>query len=178
MVNVHAITPCRDLRLRRKIMKCDEVNGCVYINDISFNDTELTTRVYDILSDWDFQSKIRDHGSILYDLIRDSETTTHLRNAYNVIESCSNDNIVCMMVTNTLKELGDIIESTDSIKVVENMIVKLKDDRLTKKCLPFGRDVLSQVLEALRPIRCYLEKLKERMLVDEKRVQDIVKYGL
>lgn len=178
MVNVNAITPCRELKLRREIMKCDEFNGCVYINDISFNDTELTTRVYDILSDWDFQSKIRDRGSILYDLIRDSETTTHLRNAYNVIESCSNDNIVCMMVTNTLKELGDIIESTDSIKVVENMIVKLKDDRLTKKCLPFGRDVLSQVLEALRPIRYYLEKLKERMLVDEKRVQDIVKYGL
>lgn len=178
MVNVHAITPRRELKLRREIMKYDEINACVNINDISFIKTELMVRVFDVLSDWDFQSKIRDYGSILYDLIRDSEMTSHLRNAYNVIESCSTNSIVYIMVTSTLRELGDIIESTDSIKVVENMIVKLKDDRLTEKCLPFGRDVLSQVLEALRPIRCYLEKLKEHMLTDEKRVQDIVKYGL
>lgn len=174
MVNVNAITPRRDLRLRREIMKYDEVNGYVYINDIPFTETESTVRVFNVLSDWDFQSKIYDDRSILYDFIRDSEITNHLRHAYTVIESRSTSNIVCMMVTKTLRELADIGESTDDTEFVKDMIVKLKDKQLTKTCLPFGRDVLSQVSHAIRPLRSYLEKLKECMLSDEKRVQNIV----
>ena len=51
MVNVHAITPRRELKLRREIMKYDEINACVNINDISFIKTELMVRVFDVLSD-------------------------------------------------------------------------------------------------------------------------------
>lgn len=174
MVNINAITPRRDLRLRREIMKNDEVNGYVYINDIPFTETELTVRVFDVLSEWDFQSKIHDDRSILYDFVRDFEMTNHLRHAYSVIESRSTSNIVCMMVTKTLREIANINESTDDIEVVTDMIVKLKDKQLTKTCLPFGRDVLSQVSHAIRPLRSYLEKLKECMLADGRRVQDIV----
>ena len=173
MVNKNAITPRRDLRLRREIMKFDEVNGYVYINDIPFTNSELTVRVFDVLSEWDFQSKIHDDQSILWDLIRDTETTSHLRSAYNSIESRSTSNIVCMMVTKTLRELGDIVESTDDIEVVKNMIVKLKDDKVKRECIPFGPDVSIQVSQALRPLRYYLEEMQKCMLADKKRLQNI-----
>lgn len=69
MVNVNAITTRRELKLRREILVWNELNTCKYINGVSFREQGLTNIVFTILSHWDFQSKLYDDESILYDLI-------------------------------------------------------------------------------------------------------------
>lgn len=86
MVNVNAITTRRELKLRREILVWNELNACKYINGVGFREQGLTNIVFTILSHWDFQSKLYDDESILYDLIRDSKMTYQLQYACRWLE--------------------------------------------------------------------------------------------
>lgn len=174
MVNVNAITPRRELKLRREILEFDKMYSEVRINSVSFYEDEQAGVVLDILNHWDFQSKLHNDESILYDLIRDSKMTYHLQDACKLMDLVGRCHLHFQAIVRTLMSLGDNIESDNDIEVINHMIEKLDGEKVYKDNFRYDVDARIRIPQALNPIRNYLEDLKNNMLGDEMRVRDIV----
>lgn len=174
MVNINAITPRRELKLRREILVWNEMNGCWYINGVSFYEEELANVVFDILLHWDFQSKLYNDESILYDLIRDSKMTYHLQDACRLMNITGRSHLHLQAIVRTLMSLGDNIEGVNDIEVIDSMIEKLDGEKVYRANFRYDVDARIRIPQALKPIKNYLEDLKNNMLSDEYLVQDIV----
>lgn len=175
MVNVNAITTRRELKLRREILVWNELNTCKYINGVSFREQGLTNIVFTILSHWDFQSKLYDDESILYDLIRDSKMTYQLQYACQLVGVVGIRHIHVQALVRTLMSLSDNVKLDDDVDVIDGMIEKLCVEKIVKDNFGFDADARIRLEQALKPICNYLEDLKNNMLADEMRVSDIVK---
>lgn len=175
MVNVNAITPRRELKLRREILVWNELNTCKYINGVSFREQGLTNIVFTILSHWDFQSKLYDDESILYDLIRDSKMTYQLQYACQLVGVVGIRHIHVQALVRTLMSLSDNVKLDNDVDVIDGMIEKLCVEKIVKDNFGFDADARIRLEQALQPICNYLEDLKNNMLADEMRVSDIVK---
>lgn len=175
MVNVNAITPRRELKLRREILVWNELNTCKYINGVSFREQGLTNIVFTILSHWDFQSKLYDDESILYDLIRDSKLTYQLQYACRLVGVVGIRHIHVQALVRTLMSLSDNVKLDNDVDVIDGMIEKLCVEKIVKDNFGFDADARIRLEQALKPICNYLEDLKNNMLADEMRVSDIVK---
>lgn len=174
MVNKNAITKRRGLQLRREIMVCDEKNEREYINGVTFNKATHVRAVLDILNHWDFQSKLHNDESILYDLIRDSEMTNHLQHACRSMDVVGYKDCVFLCIARSLLELSDNIENDDDVAVIDEMIAKLDAEKIARANFRFDVDAKLRITQALTPVRNYLEKLKNNMVSDEMKVKDIV----
>lgn len=175
MVNVNAITPRRELKLRREILVWNELNTCKYINGVSFREQGLTNIVFTILSHWDFQSKLYDDESILYDLIRDSKMTYQLQYACQLVGVVGIRHIHVQALVRTLMSLSDNVKLDNDVDVIDGMIEKLCVEKIVKDNFGFDADARIRLERALKPICNYLEDLKNNMLADEMKVGDIVK---
>lgn len=175
MVNVNAITTRRELKLRREILVWNELNACKYINGVSFREQGLTNIVFTILSHWDFQSKLYDDESILYDLIRDSKMTYQLQYACRLVGVVGIRHIHVQALVRTLMSLSDNVKLDNDVNVIDGMIEKLCVEKIVKDNFGFDADARIRLEQALKPICNYLEDLKNNMLADEMRVSDIVK---
>lgn len=175
MVNVNAITTRRELKLRREILVWNELNACKYINGVSFREQGLTNIVFTILSHWDFQSKLYDDESILYDLIRDSKMTYQLQYACRLVGVVGIRHIHVQALVRTLMSLSDNVKFDNDVNVIDGMIEKLCVEKIVKDNFGFDADARIRLEQALKPICNYLEDLKNNMLADEMRVSDIVK---
>lgn len=175
MVNVNAITTRRELKLRREILVWNELNTCKYINGVSFREQGLTNIVFTILSHWDFQSKLYDDESILYDLIRDSKMTYQLQHACQLVGVVGIRRIHVQALVRTLMSLSDNVKLDNDVDVIDGMIEKLCVEKIVKDNFGFDADARIRLEQALKPICNYLEDLKNNMLADEMRVSDIVK---
>lgn len=178
MVNVSAITPRRELKLRREILEFDKMYSEVRINSVSFYEDEQADVVLDILNHWDFQSKLHDDESILYDLIRDSKMTYHLQDACKLMDIIGRSHLHLQAIVRTLMSLSDSIESVNDIEVINSMIEKLDGEKVYKDNFRYDVDARIRIPQALNPIRNYLEDLKNNMLDDEIHVRDIVEHEL
>lgn len=178
MVNVNAITPRRELKLRREILVWNELNTCKYINGVSFREQGLTNIVFTILSHWDFQSKLYDDESILYDLIRDSKMTYQLQYACQLVGLVGLRSIHVQALVRTLMSLSDNVKLDNDVDVIDGMIEKLCVEKIVKDNLGFDADARIRLERALKPICNYLEDLKNNMLGDEMHVRDIVEREL
>lgn len=174
MVNVNAITPRRELKLRREILEFDKMYSEVRINSVSFYEDEQADVVLDILNHWDFQSKLHNDESILYDLIRDSKMTYHLQDACKLMDLVGRGHLHFQAIVRTLMSLGDNIESDNDIEVINHMIEELDGEKVYRDNFRYDVDARIRIPQALNPIRNYLEDLKNNMLSDEMKVQDIV----
>ena len=174
MVNVNAITTRRELKLKREILVWNKLNACKYINGVSFHEEGFTNIVFDILNRWDFQSKLHNDESILYDLIRDSTMTYHLQHACQLVGVVGSQHVQIQALVRTLMSLGDSIDGDGDIEVIDSMIEKLDREKIARDNFGFDADARIRLNLALKPIRDYLEKLKSHMLHDECLVQDIV----
>ena len=175
MVNVNAITTRRELKLRREILVWNELNTCKYINGVSFREQGLTNIIFTILSHWDFQSKLHDDESILYDLIRDSKMTYQLQYACQLVGVVGIRHIHVQALVRTLMSLSDNVKLDNDVDVIDGMIEKLCVEKIVKDNFGFDADARIRLEQALKPICNYLEDLKNNMLADEMRVSDIVK---
>ena len=175
MVNVNAITTRRELKLRREILFWNELNTCKYINGVSFREQGLTNIVFTILSHWDFQSKLYDDESILYDLIRDSKMTYQLQYACRLVGVVGIRHIHVQALVRTLMSLSDNVKLDNDVDVIDGMIEKLCVEKIVKDNFGFDANARIRLEQALKPICNYLEDLKNNMLADEMRVSDIVK---
>ena len=175
MVNVNAITTRRELKLRREILVWNELNTCKYINGVSFREQGLTNIVFTILSHWDFQSKLYDDESILYDLIRDSKMTCQLQHACQLVGVVGIRHIHVQALVRTLMSLSDNVKLDNDVDVIDGMIEKLCVEKIVKDNFGFDADARIRLEQALKPICNYLEDLKNNMLADEMIVSDIVK---
>lgn len=175
MVNVNAITTRRELKLRREILVWNELNTCKYINGVSFREQGLTNIVFTILSHWDFQSKLYDDESILYDLIRDSKMTYQLQYACQLVGVVGIRHIHVQALVRTLMSLSDNVKLDNDVDVIDGMIEKLCVEKIVKDNFGFDADARIRLERALKPICNYLEDLKNNMLADEMIVSDIVK---
>ena len=178
MVNVNAITTRRELKLRREILVWNELNTCKYINGVSFREQGLTNIVFTILSHWDFQSKLYDDESILYDLIRDSKMTYQLQYACQLVGVVGIRHIHVQALVRTLMSLSDNVKLDNDIEVINSMIEKLCVEKIVKDNFGFDADARIRLEQALKPICNYLEDLKNNMLADEMHVRDIVEREL
>lgn len=178
MVNVNAITPRRELKLRREILVWNELNACKYINGVSFREQGLTNIVFTILSHWDFQSKLYDDESILYDLIRDSKMTYQLQYACRLVGVVGIRHIHVQALVRTLMSLSDNVKLDNDVDVIDGMIEKLCVEKIVKDNFGFDADARIRLEQALKPICNYLEDLKNNMLGDEMHVRDIVEREL
>lgn len=178
MVNVNAITRRRELKLRREILVFDKMCGSVQINGVSFYEDEIADIVFVILNHWDFQSKLHNDESILYDLIRDSKMTYHLQDACELMNIIGRSHLHLQAIVRTLMSLGDSIESDDDIEVISSMMEKLDGEKVYKDNFRYDVDARIRIPQALNPIRNYLEDLKNNMLADEMHVRDIVEREL
>lgn len=175
MVNVNAITTRRELKLRREILVWNELNTCKYINGVSFREQGLTNIVFTILSHWDFQSKLYDDESILYDLIRDSKMTYQLQYACRLVGVVGIRHMHVQALVRTLMSLSDNVKLDNDVDVIDGMIEKLCVEKIVKDNFGFDADARIRLEQALKPICNYLEDLKNNMLADEMAVSDIVK---
>lgn len=175
MVNKNAITKRRGLQLRREILVWNELNACKYINGVGFREQGLTNIVFTILSHWDFQSKLYDDESILYDLIRDSKMTYQLQYACQLVGVVGIRHIHVQALVRTLMSLSDNVKLDNDVDVIDGMIEKLCVEKIVKDNFGFDTDARIRLEQALKPICNYLEDLKNNMLADEMRVSDIVK---
>ena len=175
MVNVNAITPRRELKLRREILVWNELNACKYINGVGFREQGLANIVFTILSHWDFQSKLYDDESILYDLIRDSKMTYQLQYACRLVGVVGIRHIHVQALVRTLMSLSDNVKLDNDVDVIDGMIEKLCVEKIVKDNFGFDADARIRLEQALKPICNYLEDLKNNMLADEMRVSYIVK---
>ena len=170
MVNKNAITKRRGLQLRREIMVCDEKNEREYINGVTFNKETHVRAVLDILNHWDLQSKLHGDDSILYDLIRDSEMTYHLKHVLHYYTYSDNAITATAELTELLKSLGDSDNYDDDLHIIDTMIEKLNPDRTgwVLNGLPgyWWDDVEARLAET----HLYLRKLRKDMALDEFRV--------
>lgn len=178
MVNVNAITTRRELKLRREILVFDKMCGSVQINGVSFYEDGIADVVFVILNHWDFQSKLQNDESILYDLIRDSKMTYHLQDACKLMNIIGRSHLHLQAIVRTLMSLGDSIESDNDIEVINSMIEKLDGDKVYKDNFQYDVDARIRIPQALNPIRNYLEDLRNNMLGDEIHVRDIVEREL
>lgn len=178
MVNVNAITTRRELKLRREILVWNELNTCKYINGVSFHEEVLTNIVFDILSHWDFQSKLYDDKSILYDLIRDSKMTYQLQYACQLVGVVGLRSIHVQALVRTLMSLSDNVKLDNDVDVIDGMIEKLCVEKIVKDNFGFDADARIRLERALKPICNYLEDLKNNMLGDEMHVRDTVEREL
>lgn len=178
MVNVNAITSRRELKLRREILVWNKLNTCKYINGVSFYEEGLTNIVFDILLHWDFQSKLYNDENILYDLIRDSKMTYQLQYACQLVGVVGLRHIHVQTLVRTLMSLSDNVELDNDVDAIDDMIEKLYVEKIVRDNFGFDADARIRLERALRPIRDYLEDLKNNMLYDEIRVSDIVKRDL
>lgn len=174
MVNVNAITTRRELKLRREILVWNELNTCKYINGVSFYEDEIADVVFVILNHWDFQSKLHNDESILYDLIRDSKMTYHLQDACKLMDIIGRSHLHLQAIVRTLMSLGDNIESDNDTEVINHMIEKLDGEKVYRDNFRYDVDARIRIPQALNPIRNYLEDLKNNILSDEMKVKDIV----
>lgn len=178
MVNVNAITTRRELKLRREILVFDKMCGSVQINGVSFYEDEIADVVFVILNHWDFQSKLHNDESILYDLIRDSKMTYHLQDACKLMNIIGRSHLHLQAIVRTLMSLGDSIESDDDIEFINSMIEKLDGEKVYKDNFRYDVDARIRIPQALNPIRNYLEDLRNNILGDEMHVRDIVEREL
>ena len=174
MVNVNAITTRRELKLRREILVFDKMCDSVKINGVSFYEDEIADVVFDILKHWDFQSKLHNDESILYDLIRDSKMTYHLQDACKLMDLVGRCHLHFQAIVRTLMSLGDNIESDNDTEVINHMIEKLDGAKVYRDNFRYDVDARIRIPQALNPIRNYLEDLKNNILSDEIKVKDIV----
>lgn len=174
MVNVNTITTRRELKLRREILVFDKMCGSVQINGVSFYEDEIADVVFVILNRWDFQSKLHNDESILYDLIRDSKMTYHLQDACKLMDIIGRSHLHLQAIVRTLMSLGDNIESDNDTEVINHMIEKLDGEKVYRDNFRYDVDARIRIPQALNPIRNYLEDLKNNILSDEMKVKDIV----
>lgn len=174
MVNVNTITTRRELKLRREILVFDKMCGSVQINGVSFYEDEIADVVFVILNHWDFQSKLHNDESILYDLIRDSKMTYHLQDACKLMDIIGRSHLHLQAIVRTLMSLGDNIESDNDTEVINHMIEKLDGEKVYRDNFRYDVDARIRIPQALNPIRNYLEDLKNNILSDEMKVKDIV----
>ena len=175
MVNVNAITPRRELQLRREIMVWDTIIKTGTINGIPFTDGKVVFAVFKVLLYWDFQSKLHGDNSILFDLIRDSKLTSLL--GYALGYATRDEDYPSMEL---LLPLGEIGEELDDMSIMTNIIDKLSDKQINDTFYPW-RDkpwVNDKYRRAMFDIRRYLGQLQRNMIDDEKRVRDIVEREL
>lgn len=170
MVNKNAITKRRGLQLRREIMVCDEKNEREYINGVTFNKATHVRAVLDILNHWDFQSKLHGDDSILYDLIRDSEMTYHLKQMLHYYTYGDDASTATWKLTELLNSLGDIDNYDDDVHVIDTMIEKLNPDRTGWVLNGLPRCWWDDVQTRLAATHLYLRKLRKDMALDEFRV--------
>ena len=78
----------------------------------------------------------------------------------------------------TLMSLSDNVKLDNDVDVIDGMIEKLCVEKIVKDNFGFDADARIRLEQALKPIRNYLEDLKNNMLGDEMRVSDIVKREL
>lgn len=178
MVNVNAITTRRELKLRREIFVFDKMCGSVQINGVSFYEDEIADVVFVILKHWDFQSKLHNDESILYDLIRDSKMTYHLQDACKLMNIIGRSHLHLQAIVRTLLSLSDDIDYCNDIEVIDRMIEKLDGEKVYKDNFRYDVDARIRIPRALNPIRNYLEDLKNDILGDEMHVRDIVEREL
>jgi hypothetical protein len=178
MVNVNAITTRRELKLRREILVFDKMCGSVQINGVSFYEDEIADVVFNILNHWDFQSKLHNDESILYDLIRDSKMTYHLQDACKLMNIIGRSHLHLQAIVRTLLSLSDNVDDCNDIEVIDRMIEKLDGEKVYKDNFQYDVDARIRIPQALNPIRNYLEDLKNNMLGDEMHLRDIVKREL
>lgn len=178
MVNVNAITTRRELKLRREILVFDKMCGSIQINGVNFYDDEIADVVFVILKHWDFQSKLHNDESILYDLIRDSKMTYHLQYACQLVGFVGLRSIQVQALVRTLMSLSDNVKLDNDVDVIEGMIEKLCVEKIVKDNLGFDADARIRIPQALNPIRNYLKDLRNNMLGDEMHVRDIVEREL
>lgn len=178
MVNVNTITTRRELKLRREILVFDKMCGSVQINGVSFYEDEIADVVFVILNHWDFQSKLHNDESILYDLIQDSKMTYHLQDACKLMNIIGRSHLHLQAIVRTLMSLGDGIESDNDIEVINSMMEKLDGEKVYKDNFRYDVDARIRIPQALNPIRNYLEDLRNNMLGDEMHVRDIVEREL
>lgn len=174
MVNVNTITTRRELKLRREILVFDKMCGSVQINGVSFYEDEIADVVFVILNHWDFQSKLHNDESILYDLIRDSKMTYHLQDACKLMDIIGRSHLHLQAIVRTLMSLGDNIESDNDTEVINHMNEKLDGEKVYRDNFRYDVDARIRIPQALNPIRNYLEDLKNNILSDEMKVKDIV----
>ena len=174
MVNVNTITTRRELKLRREIWVFDKMCGSVQINGVSIYVDEIADVVFVILNHWDFQSKLHNDESILYDLIRDSKMTYHLQDACKLMDIIGRSHLHLQAIVRTLMSLGDNIESDNDTEVINHMIEKLDGEKVYRDNFRYDVDARIRIPQALNPIRNYLEDLKNNILSDEMKVKDIV----
>ena len=173
MVNKNAITKRRGLQLRRDVMVCDEKNEREYINGVSFNNSKHVRAVFDILKYWDFQSKLHGDDSVLYDLIRDSELTYHLKQLLHYYTYSDNASTVTAKLTELLKSLGNIDNYDDDAHIIDTMIYKLDSDRTGGVAYEFPRYWWDDVENRLTAMYLYLRKLRNEMAIDEGNVRHL-----
>lgn len=178
MVNVNAITSRRELKLRREILVWNKLNTCKYINGVSFYEEGLTNIVFDILLHWDFQSKLYNDENILYDLIRDSKMTYQLQYACQLVGVVGLRHIHVQALVRTLMSLSDNVELDNDVDVIDGMMEKLYVEKIVRDNFGFDTDARIRLELALKPIKNYLEDLKNNMLGDERHVRDIVEREL
>ena len=171
MVNVNAITPRRELQLRREIMVWDTITKTGTINGIPFDDGKVVFTVFKVLLYWDFQSKLYGDDSILFDLIRDSKLTSLL--GYALGYAARDEDYPSMEL---LLPSGEIGEELDDISIMTNIIDKLSDKQINDTFYPWNNKpwVDDKYRRAMFDIRRYLEQLQRNMIDDEKRVRDVV----
>lgn len=178
MVNVNAITTRRELKLRREILVFDKMCGSVQINGVSFYEDEIADVVFVILNHWDFQSKLHDDESILYDLIRDSKMTYQLQYACQLVRVVGIRHIHVQALVRILMSLSDNVKLDNDVDVIDCMIDKLCVEKIVKDNFGFDADARIRLERALKPICNYLEDLKNNILGDEMHVRDIVEREL
>ena len=167
MLNMNTTMKRRELKLRREILVCDRIGELEYINGVRFENKEHTRAVLDILNYWDFQSKLRGDGSILYDLIRDSELTYHLNRALSFHEASNSSIKVKDAWKPMLKSLGDIVNSDDDIDVLDSMIRKFDNGDWQKVKASVGKWAWDDVRQLIIPFISYLKGLRNRMVREE-----------
>lgn len=170
MVNKNAITKRRGLQLRRDIMVCDEKNEREYINGVRFNNSKHVQAVFDILKYWDFQSKLHGDDSVLYDLIRDSELTYHLKQILHYYTYSDNASTATAKLTELLKSLGNIDNYDDDAHIIDTMIYKLDLDRTGWALNGLSGYWWDDVENRLTAMYLYLRKLQNEMAIDEGNV--------
>lgn len=167
MVNKNAITKRRGLQLRRDVMVCDEKNEREYINGVRFNNSKHVQAVFDILKHWDFQSKLHGDDSVLYDLIRDSELTYHLKQILHYYTYSDNARTATAKLAELLKSLGDVDNYDDDAHIIDTMIYKLDSDRTGGVVYELPRHWWDDVEKRLTAMYLYLRKLRNEMAIDE-----------
>ena len=132
--------------------------------------TQNMCELYLTFYHWDFQSKLQGDDSILYDLIRDSEMTYHLKQILHYYTYSDGASTATAKLTELLNSLGDIDNYDDDEHVIDTMIEKLNPDRTGWVLNGLPRCWWDDVQTRLAATHLYLRKLRKDMALDEFRV--------